>query len=137
MLDEVVLVPTNAIYRVLDIEVSNVVAKVVAELAFPVRGPEKDVALIVPVSVRTPLPEPGEYFKSVSTKHDWVVDAFDGKNAIYRVLDVVLSNVVAKVVAELAFPVRGPEKVVAVMVPVMDKFPTVELVGEYVRGPWV
>ena len=61
-------------------------------------------------------------------------------NAIYRVLDIEVSNVVAKavaVVAEVALPASAPEKVVAVMVPVMDKFPTVELVGEYVRGPWV
>ena len=52
MLDEVVLVPTNAIYRVLIVVLSNVVAKLVADvavLAFPVRGPANPVAVSTPV----------------------------------------------------------------------------------------
>ena len=99
---------------------------VVAEVAVPTN----DVAVTAPPTVRLPfVPDVGVNVNALCANNDAFEAALAPTNVMYLAPEVAVSGVMKINPADAALPASAPEKVVAVMVPFMDKFPTVELVG--------
>ena len=95
--------------------------------------PTNDVAVTVPPTVRLPFAAdaPGVNVNALCANNDAFEPpvALAPTNVMNLVPEVAVSGAVKINPADVALPASAPEKVVAVMVPVMDKFPKFAFTG--------
>lgn len=95
--------------------------------------PTNDDAVTAPPTVRLPLVgvAPGVNVNALCANNDEFVPpvALAPTNVMYLVPEVAVSGAVKINPAVAALPESAPKKVVAVMVPAMDKFPEFALAG--------
>ena len=95
--------------------------------------PTNDVAVIDPPTVRLPTADvaPGVNVNALCANNDEFEPpaALAPTNVMNLVPEVAVSGAVKINPADAALPASAPEKVVAVMVPAMDKFPKLALTG--------